>query len=309
MGFVAVEELDDALERTKDILLPFDLKTWSKLAFICLFLGGTGFSFFNVPSGYTGDGQYSMQAGESMAGMATALPLESAVAAGAVGAVFLLVLGFMYLSSVFEFVMYRAVREKKVSIRDRMSEHAVDGLKYFGFQLVYALAALAMVAAGVGSFVLNPLLGVLAFLVLIPVFIVVAVFAGVVHDFALQMMVDGKGFRESVMKSVGLMKSDWEEFGAYLLLRLVVSWTVSIGAAVIFMIPALVIGLPFLFIVILLAEASPILAGITGVAGLIVVLVFGLYVSVPFKTYMYSYFVELYDGFMDRLEVGDAGLP
>jgi hypothetical protein len=308
MGLHAVDVVEDAVERSKEILFPFDLGTWSRLALIVLFVGGAGFGsmFTNIPapdagSDFSNDlGDSGMNMEESITGMTTVgSSVGMATIAGVVALLLLIGLVFMYLSSVFKFVIFRSIREKDVSIRENFAKHYIDGFKYFMFNLGTAAFALAVVAAIVFGFMSNLVLGIFAILIAVPVFVLLAVFTGIVHDFALQeIIVEEAGFIESVKTSLSQVTDDWKQFGGYLVIRLVVSWAVSLLSFLVFgaisLAALIVLGLLSFALFMLFAPIGMIAALISFIVWFVAIL-FG---RIPFQTYLYSYFVELYDAFI-----------
>ena len=318
MSFQAVDAIEDAFQRTKDLLLPFDLSTWTRLAVISLFVGGMGGGFFNFPTSFPSDPGHSEDFGnsvqdynsyggveglesfspEALTGMATSTPSSLAIG-GLIAGIAGLVLIFMYLGSVFEFVMYRSIREKNPRIRKNFADHYIDGFKY----MLFKIGLLILVAGGaigwIAALFTMPIVGGLLTLLALPLLLILAIFGGVVHDFGLQKMIETDlGFIASVRESVEEVTSDWGEFGGYLLFRLIVSWAIGIMQFVLILMLAGVIGVPFLLVGLAAGSASTVAGLIVGGIGLLVGVILWLYVSVPFRTYMYSYFVELYQRFI-----------
>jgi hypothetical protein len=300
MSFYAVEEIDDALERTKEILLPFELSNWTRLAIITLFLGGTGFAniFFQAPTSVPSGSYESTEI--HMTEIAGAMaPASTATIAAAAALIFGAITIFIYLSSVFNFVMFRSLRDREVSIRKNLGRHYFDGFKYLLFQLGVLVVALGGFLGWMASFMLSPVLGLLLIFLVVPIFVSLAVLTGVVHDFALQEMIEtDKGFIQAVKDSIREVTADWREFGAYLIFRLVVSWAVGIMSFFVVIGATMALAVPFLILGFLAAMLTPILGWIVGGIGLLAWIIAMLYINVPFKTYLYSYFVELYDAFM-----------
>lgn len=298
MSLHAVEKIEDALQRAKDIVLPFDFKTWTRLAIITIFLGGFGFSniFFNMPFP---SGEYSSTGSNAMTGMATTMPASStAIAAGVISAILVAVLGFMYLSSISKFVMFRSLREKNVRIRKNIGKHFVDGLKYLLFQLLTFTVGIGLLLGWIGSFTVSPVVGALLVFFVIPVGVLLAVFSGIVHDFALQEIIEEeKGFIEAVKDSFYTVTDSWKQFGGYLVFRLIISMAIGVMSFFLFLTVTMILIIPFLIIGLLAAAIAQILGVLVGVIGIIVWMIVMLYINVPFRVYMYSYFVELYDAF------------
>lgn len=318
MSLHAVDAIEDAVQRTKDILQPFDLATWTRLAIISLFVGGMGGGFLNFPTSFPSDPGHSDEFGtgiqdynsyegveglnsfspEALTGMATSVPSNMAIG-GLIAGIVGLVLIFMYLGSVFEFVMYRSIREKNPRIRKNFADHYIDGFKYMLFQIGLMILVAGGVIGWIAALFAMPIVGGLLTLLVLPLLLILAIFGGVVHDFGLQKMIETDlGFIASVKESVQEVTADWGEFGGYILFRLIVSWAVGIMEFVLMLVLAGVIGVPFLLVGLAAGSASTIAGLIVGGIGLLIGVILWLYVSVPFRTYMYSYFVELYEQFI-----------
>jgi hypothetical protein len=196
--------------------------------------------------------------------------------------------------------MYSSLRERNVRIRKNIGRHFVDGLKYLLFQFLMFTVGIGLLLGWVASFALSPLLGVFLIFALIPLALILAVFSGIVHDFALQdIIVEDKGFIQAVKDSLYSVTDSWSQFGGYLLFRLIVSMAIGIMSFFLFLMVTLIVAIPFLVIGLIGVSLAEILGIVVGAIGVLVWIVVMLYVNVPFRVYMYSYFVELYDAFMD----------
>ena len=320
MGYIGVDSVDGALERSKDVLLPFDFMTWTKLAVIMIFVGGSGISgFTNLPfssfSGFEDSGTdfgatsasgfqstvHNGQVVDSVTGLSTAAPTEPGIAALAVvgGLLFGLAVLFGYLNSLAKFVLLRGLNDRSIEIRSNISRHYFDALKYTVFNFGMGILVLGLVAAWIGSFVFNAVAGVLLTLLLLPILLVVAVFSGVVNDFALLEMINSeKGLIQSIKLALSETTEDWSEFGIYLVMRLVITTLAGIAsftAVMFFTVFYLVI---FGLMTAAFAAVNSTAALIPIIIGLLTWLITSLYLSVPFQTFIHSYFVELYKGFM-----------
>jgi hypothetical protein len=300
MSLNAVEKIEDAMERSKDILLPFDFKTWSRLAIITVFLGGFGFSniFFNMPFP---SGEYSSSGTNAMTGMVDPAPSTLGIAAlGLVSAIILILVGFMYLSATFKFVMFSSLRDREVRIRRNIARNYVNGFKYFLFQLLMFAAGISLFIGWIGSFMVSPLLGLLLVLPAIPIAVLFAVFSGIVHDFALQEVIEEeKDFISAVKTALYSVTASWKQFGGYLLFRLIISMAIGVMSFFLLLVGTMVVAIPFVAASLLAASINSLLGIIVGLVGVMVWIIVMLYLNAPFRVYMYSYFVEMYDAFME----------
>ncbi|QGA80174.1 DUF7544 domain-containing protein [Candidatus Nanohalobium constans] len=307
MGFHSVEAIEDAVERTKDIVLPFDLLTWTKLAVIILFLGGAGFStfFFNFPfTTFTGFEESSTSI-QSPTGFESAFQAQTgspelvmpALGIGmfviSVAAIGLIIA--MYPNSLAEFVMFGSVESRDVQLRDNISSYFVDAVKYSLFKAVYGLLVVGLLIAWLGSFAVQPIIGLLLTAVFIPLMILVMVFGVLVHDFVLLKIIRGqKGFIEAVQSVFRTVRVEWREVGVYIVVRVVISWAVGLMSLTVIGSVSLLFILVFGVLMLVLGLFSPILAAVPALLGLILWVITLLYLVVPFRTYMFSFFVEVY---------------
>ncbi|MDY6778361.1 MAG: hypothetical protein SVU32_06850, partial [Candidatus Nanohaloarchaea archaeon] len=128
----AIEAIDEAIEETKDLLSPFDVREWFTLAVVILFTGGAGgFQLMNALvrgigalSGAAGEGgstasmhQTSLTVGEltGVTGMAPSARVSLLV--GLVTLTFFaLVVAWFFVSAVMNFVFVDICRRKDVGI-------------------------------------------------------------------------------------------------------------------------------------------------------------------------------------------------
>ncbi|MCJ7479364.1 MAG: hypothetical protein MUP63_04275, partial [Candidatus Nanohaloarchaeota archaeon QJJ-7] len=126
MEWYASENLEEAYTSTKDFLLPFNRGIWARMAVVVFLTGGFGFGSFsnifsNIPSGSTPSSISTAGApaeSGSLTGAVTGMASMEPVVISLAVFFLLIILGFMYVSSVFEFVFYKSIREQEVNIRE-----------------------------------------------------------------------------------------------------------------------------------------------------------------------------------------------
>ncbi len=321
MTWYALEEIEEALGETKDLLLPFDLGTWSKLALIVL-LTGSGFNMPNMgnslssqPGQYNqyddyqgfGDGIDSMNIPESstpvntlqtdpnFSSLMTGLGVSSTVII--VLALVMLVIGIplILLSSIFEFIFYQSLIDKDVKIRENFSRHFWKGMRYFGFQLIYAIAVLGILAAAVAAVMASNALLVVALLISLPVIFVMGIFASLTHDFILlKMMEEDKSLIQAWRSFWPTLKSEWKQVTVYLIVKFFIGIVVGISAAIVVIIATVIMVIPIIIFAVLFAMISEVLVLLPVLLGLIAWFVVILYISVPFRVYIYYFIVLVY---------------
>ena len=305
MSLYALENLDEAMEETKDLLLPFDFMTWTKIAIIALLASGV--SIPNLPVGtqaggpgdqlYTPDSDFentpdiASGIGDiSMAGVTDAV----AVAILALGALFA---GFfLYVSSVFQFIYFQTVLDKKPSIVENIRKHAYRGLRYLGFQIgivILALAALVVPAALWGTSQFMALVALVVFWV--PFAILLAVIMGLVHDLVLlRMMEEKEGLIEASKNVWPDVKTGWRQVIAFLFVKFFISMAISVAVIMIVIAVAITLLIPFGIAGILAGLVHPALSLLVLIAGALTFALIMFYLRMPFSAYIYTYITLFY---------------
>jgi len=308
MGWYALEEVGDAIEETRDLLLPFNFKQLTKLAII-VFLTGSG---FNIPTGFGDAGGTGSTTGSvsdfnfdaqtplevSLANFDISTPeLDSqmAIMGLLIGIIFIVGLPLMLISSVFEFIFYRSLIDKEINIIQDFSDNFGRGLRYFGFRLIYALFALMAIGAVVLVLLENSALFWAVLLPFIPVLIVMSIFAALTkHFILLRMMEEEQGLIEAWQSFWPELTSQWRQVVVFLLahfgLSIVVgaaTGAVVLGFTLMAVVPVILIGLILSLIAEVLFLVPVVLGGLIWLAGL-------LYIAVPFRVYMRYYVILVY---------------
>ncbi|MFB6114779.1 MAG: hypothetical protein ABEK04_00675 [Candidatus Nanohalobium sp.] len=307
MAWYALEDLDEAMEKTKEILLPFDLMTWTKIGIIALFVGG-GMNIPSAPTGpqsggqdvYTPDGgdsaadNFSTGAMNNITGMAT-----GGVTNGLAVAIVLVVLAvvgfFTYISSVFEFIYYQTILDEEPTIIKDFSKHSGKGLRYFGFKIGFFLLILLSIVLLGGAFTVNMALGAIALILWIPFAIAAVIFAGLVHDFALLKMIEtDQGLIEAWRNVWPDIKREWRQVAVYMVVKFFIGVGIALASLFIMLAVIFVLLIPFGILGLIGALIHPALVIPVVILG---ALVFGLvmfFVKVPFSTYLYTYITLVY---------------
>jgi hypothetical protein len=309
MGWYALEEIQNALDDTKELLLPFNWKTWAKIAFITIFLGGSGLSNIPTPSAPSDTGQAgtsyeapmeSFNQGQlgldSVTGMATGGDASLAAALLVIGIVIPVVLAFMLLSSVFKFVMYQSLMDTDVQIRKNFSRHFGKGLRFLGAQLVIVSLVMIYILGVALSFGAAPMLGIAVLLGSIPVIIVAALAMRIFNDFIpLKMMDRDSGVIEALGSLWEDVKAEWRQ----VLLYVLVVVGLGIGTGILYLMGMVFLGLIFLIVLgipaFLLASISEILGILVGGFAVVLFLAMMLYLfDGPITTFLHYYSIRFY---------------
>jgi hypothetical protein len=312
MSWYALENLDEALEKTKDLMLPFDLMTWTKIAIIALLAGGV--SLPNLPSVpanpgqgddvYTPDPDFegstpdvASQLGNlgGMTGLATAGTID-ALTVGILILALVFIGFFMYITSVFQFIYYQTILDGKPRIIKNFGKHAYRGLRYFGFKIGFLLLVLLSLAIPFGAFAVNTALGFLVLiLVWLPILLVVSLFMGLVHDLALLRMMEAEEGLIQAWRSVWPdIKAEWRQVLVYMVVKFFVGIGIGIATFMIFIGVLIFLLIPFGIAGFLASMANSVLLAIVFLVGALTFSVIMLYARAPFSTYLYTYITLFY---------------
>jgi hypothetical protein len=148
----AVDSVTPAIDRTKWIVLPFRLGTWLVLGVIGLLAGemssGGGFNA-GFPTSFPGHEKLPPTGAGGMP--AFHFPPGSLMFLVIVAVVIVMFgLAFMYIASRFRFILFDTVIHGRADIGRGWSSYVQQANRYFVFSVVYALAALGILALLIG---------------------------------------------------------------------------------------------------------------------------------------------------------------
>ncbi|XGI83357.1 hypothetical protein ACEU6E_08775 [Halorutilales archaeon Cl-col2-1] len=300
MSWYALSNLDDALDAAEEFLLPFDLRKWLKLALVAFFVGGGGgFSTpntSNIPSEGTSPG-VGTGGGLPTGEFADLTPIIIVVVALILG----IVLFFGVIGGVMEFVFYDSVVRREVRLKEYFSDRLGKGLRLFGFRFGLSLIFLLPFIAVIASFFLVGAVGLAGIFLLIPFFLVGSLVTGVIRillrDAVVPVMIaDDVGVIQGWRNIWSTLKSEWKQYGVYVVARWLLSLGLGIGVAIIFLLALAVILIPvgllvlpvFLLGLDLGGIALVILVPVGLLAFLASLVAYGL-IRVPVETYLRYY--------------------
>jgi hypothetical protein len=271
----SVETISLAFEHTRRQLVePFRLWQWTRLAFVGLLAGEMSSGGFHFPSSFSPPRQPS-----SRYLLALNFPkIDPAVWAALITILVVSGLIFMgvmtYISSVMRFILFDSVLAKECHIRDGWNRRQDPGGKYFLWQLAFTLAMLAGLITFVGipagiAFLLGwfkapsdhlpglILGGIVVFLLAFLFFVAATVVHVVTKDFVVpQMALEGIGPIEGWRRLWPMIQTEKGGYAAYVGMKIVL----AIGAGI-------VIGLATVILVFVLAipvVSLGVIAAITG---------------------------------------------
>ena len=315
MGWLAFDNIEEALQDTKDILLPFDLKVWTIFALIIVLTGHFTLGFPSVPfpgnSGSEWDYDSPSQTTvpetsvqnpltndlgvESFVGQATQSASLSPLLILLIILVPGLILFLIYVSSVFQFVMYRSVKEKEPKI-GYYREYLSEGFQYMLFNAIVTILMLTGIIAAFLPVAVTPWTLILTIPALIIMF---AVFGGL-SWLALNIAVPDMIYNEvsiidGLSKSVELVQTETREVILFWLTKWVIGLVISLAVLTGVFSGLLVIAIPFVIAGFLLAMITPWLAVPVALIYVLLVIALLLYIAVPVRVYLYSYSLNMYE--------------
>jgi hypothetical protein len=264
----AVDCVQPALQHTRDQLFrPFRFGQWSRLAFVGLLAAelhtsGCNFTGFNVPL------QHPRGGGREF--LATPFPhidpARIAQFAGLIAAVIALaiVVGliFIYLNSIFRFILFDSVLKKRCSISAGWARWQRPGRRYFLWQLVLmiaqglflgvligiplALAAMMGWFKDVQQHIARTVLGVFLLIILFLVFALVAAAVQLLaKDFLVPIMaLEDLDFADAWSRLLALIRPEPGKYVIYLLLKIVLAIAAAIVFGLVSLIPILLLVAP-----------------------------------------------------------------
>lgn len=326
MSWAVVDAVEEAFEDTKELLFPFDLKTWATLGLIAFLAGGSGMSMPNFPTGGSGsdfsspsyeqpDSLNQPDIPETSTAQSPGIPNEipgsavtgsfseatsSMTAAIVIVAAALtgLVLLMMLLSSIFKFIYFQSLIDDKVRIRGNFRSNLNNGARYFIFRFLLTLGMLGLVAGAIFMVIANPLTILPLILFALPFFIIFGALTTLIHDFALiEMLKNDKKLIAAIRTMFGVFRQEWQQTLIYLVLKLVLNFAVGLIGLILGLIILVILLIPF-------GILGFIAFNVNLIAGIIVV-IFGLltffslsitFIMGPANTFTYYYALNSYEG-------------
>lgn len=270
----AVDCVQPAIQHTRDQLFrPFRFGQWSRLALVGILAAelptsGCNFNGFNFPISPQHRRGHEFAAATPFPPFDPSRldPARIAQFAGLIIAIVLLaiILGFifMYISSVFRFILFDSVVKKRCSISEGWQRWHRAGRRYFLWQIVFLIAEFLFlgvligvpiaVAAALGWFrdvqqhVGRTVVGVI---LLIGLFLIFALMAAVVQvlakDFLVPIMaLEEVDFADGWSRLLALIRPEPGKYAVYLLLKIVLAIAAAILFGIIALIPTLVLIVP-----------------------------------------------------------------
>jgi hypothetical protein len=248
----AVDAFDEALERSKGMLLPFRWGIWLRLTLIVLLIGGIGgsggYGGGSSDTSSTGDTQGFGASNAFSSGAAAGLASNLMLMAAFIAFIIILALVLTYLSSVSTFVFVKSLSSGDVRLKEHYRGQAENGLKLFLIQILAAFVLIIFVAvlvlAGIvlyqstqSDFMLVALI-IAAVLILVPLIIAFSLLMWMITEFAVPLVyVRGGGILQAAGQVKAMISSAFWQWALFLTLRIVFG---GLGSVI-----RLIISLPF----------------------------------------------------------------
>jgi hypothetical protein len=265
----AVDCVQPALQHTRDQLFrPFRFGQWSRLALVGflaaeLHTSGCNFSGFNLPNlkDHPRGQEFVATTPFPHIDPAQIAQLAGLIIAAAVLVIIVFFL-FLYVSSVFRFILFDSVIKKHCSIGAGWTRWHRTGRRYFVWQLVFLIiyfltlgvligVPLAVAAAlgwfqNAGQHIVRSVLGVILLIGLFLVFLLLAAVVQVLaKDFLVPIMaLDEVDFADGWSRLLALIRPEPGKFAVYLLLKIALAVAAAILFGILTILPILALVVP-----------------------------------------------------------------
>jgi hypothetical protein len=306
VSLYALDDVPDAVEATRALLLPVDRGRWLRLALVVFFVGGGGVTG-QLSNGVS---QGSSDPASSAGGVPSLDGPDLLLVGGLVAAAVVVVLALLFVGAVMEFVLVESLRRETVTVRRYWRDHWRRGARLFGFRAALGLATLAL-AGGVLAVALAPgLLGVGAasavlLLLAVPVALAVLVVSALVGGFTTAfvvpvMLAEDRGVVAAWRRFWPVLSGAWRQYLAYaaasFVLRLglgLLTTVVTLLAAVVLAVPlGLVAAVGLALALVVGGVGSPVGWAVVALAAVVFVLslvAVSLLAAVPVRTFLRYY--------------------
>jgi hypothetical protein len=272
MGWYGTDAVDAALKRTKKALIePFDFWKWIRLGIILFFIGGSGMEFlnFNFPANYNLPSEDRTEGAPSTEEFLSQInqlwEQYNTYILIAISVIVFIILLFILISSIMEFVFVESLVTNRVAIRAHFKKYLRPGFDLFIIQIFLGICILSLF--------------ILAMLPIVQQFLEprITVTPGMI---------------------LGRFREDWKQILVYWAVR-VIAWigasiAVGIAALILFVVLFLILLIPALILYFILSALGHGTGSIVfwavmipyGIIAAGVLILFMLIVSVPVPTFM-----------------------
>lgn len=301
--YYAFSEISGAVDRTKNLLWPFQWGVWLRIALIALFIGGGGFNF---PS--------SSYADVSDTGLAPgSLPDPGADTLGLIlliaGVILLLALIWMFIGSILQFVFVDCLSSGRILLTRTFKERSGKGVRLLLFNIGIALIFLLIIAALALIFFL-PVMGgappadalvisrVLMFILLILLLLIPLVLIALfTNDFVVPVMIrDDCGVIAAWRQVIAIFSPEWKQAVVYVFMKFVLGIAAAILLFIAMLIALIIIGIPFVIIGVVLAtifKVMNVMLLLLLIPFVLIMIPVALLIEVPIVTFFRYYSLQV----------------
>lgn len=305
MSLHAVDALEDAYDATRSLLWPVDAGIWVRVAVLSFFVAGAG----GLPFGGRSVADPTSGAPGGVAFPAAAFDVGDVVVPALALLLGLIALVMLYLGSVLEFVLVDGLRSRDPRPFRAFGRHRWPGTQLFAFRIVLLLTLLLVLAfaAAIVIGLRGPGVRLIGLVFAVPVVLVAVPLVLLVNGFTTVFVVPialatGDGILDSWRRLWTAIREDPGEFGAYLIVGLVLSAVgsalVSVIAGLVGLVAALPLGAAAILAMVFLG-ASPLaflLAIPLILTAILILLAVAAVVRVPVLVYLRYYAIYVLAG-------------
>lgn len=287
MSWFAADAIDETVDETKDFLTPIETGLWARIAVVVFFVGSISLNTSIPPL----PPETFMSLSQANFAVSAALIAGLVVVSAVIG------LGLLFLSSVFNLVLFQGLMEKEFNLRSLFSQNIGRGLCYMGFQLAALFVGLIFIAGAVLTVMLESFFIIPIVILLIPLAVISGIVMTLVHDFVLPEMIKSNSGLITSMKTVyGDIRDQVGQVAIYLILKFVLTLAagiaVSFGSVIIILMLAILLGVPAALLSMIGLQVGLVFIVIGAV--LFVALITFL-VSVPVNVFFYLYALNVFE--------------
>jgi len=324
MAWYALDDIGDAIDATKELVMPFDWWVWLRLGIVVSLLGGAGGGFGQITNLFQFGGGSDFEFEGLVApvldpGSATVLAQAEppqidpevfvdpamivVVAFVLLGVLALLLLGAI--GTAMEFVLVQTLRRERVFVGRDFGVNYGNGLRLVIFRSVVWLVGAALVGAvfvsqlgadptaWTDTAVLDALVPLL--LVGIPTFLLISVINGFTNVFVVPIMLaEDRSVLSGWRRLLGLLAGNLGQFLLYLIVSVLLGLGVSIvlGIGLLFAGIAIAIPVGIVAVALFITLSGPILWALAGAViflGIVAFALAAMFVSVPLVVFLRYY--------------------
>jgi len=304
--YYAFSELDNAINRTKNLLWPVKKGIWLRLAIISLFAGaGTGLNPFQIFSNDFGDTTTGTGIDASATGAGDMIFQSIGLVLVLCGAILLITFLLGVISSIFQFVFVDYLTGDKTSISKYFRMRIGKGVRVFLFLMGIGIAFFVAIALPLALFLIPgvgtgiaALPGLFSYLLLIFLlgipFFLIYLFT---FDFVIPIMIkDDCGVIAGWKTCLNIITNDWKQALFYAVSKFILTIATTIIIFIVVLIAAIAVAIPLIFIGVLTAAAFAAFTPfniILVLLGLLILTLIVVILMVPFSTFYRHYSLQV----------------